>query len=371
MKPTNYLTALSVSIVLFMFGVGLLNYLVDPLQFFRLAGYPALLSKEQRYQAPGLVKNYSYQAIIVGTSLMDNISSEKVEQAIGLRTLNAAMNGSSIYEQHLLLSLALRSGRPKVVIWGVTPTSLVGEGASKVRSDLGTFPYWLYSTSAIEQALYIFNLSTTLDTIKIISTRYFKFPKYEHLSISSLNHFPAHWSFGRAQALAAFDIIDSQRPRTELTEQSGQLKIERDKVQAVQNCNNGLAYKSYMENLIQGYPEVKFHIVLPPVSILAYLAGAPPYNGVACADSIIAELLENKNVILHDFRSDETIITNLDNYMDTTHFSSGISDYMINSLHTKRYEISKSEATGTTDRLINLLNRYYYKKEEYLNGYRH
>ena len=57
--------------------------------------------------------------------------------------------------------------------------------------------------------------------------------------------------------------------------------------------------------------------------------------------------------------------------MDTTHFSSGISDYMINSLHTKRYEISKSEATGTTDRLINLLNRYYYKKEEYLNGYRH
>ena len=45
------------------------NWRVDPLQFYRRASYPPLLSDALRFQNPGLARNYDYDTLILGTSV--------------------------------------------------------------------------------------------------------------------------------------------------------------------------------------------------------------------------------------------------------------------------------------------------------------
>ena len=49
------------------------NFTVDPLQFYRPASfYEPYYSMQQRYQNPGLARNFPYDTVIIGASMSEN-----------------------------------------------------------------------------------------------------------------------------------------------------------------------------------------------------------------------------------------------------------------------------------------------------------
>lgn len=106
--------------VVFAVLVGGLTYVLDPLQYYRKSTwYSPVFTSEQRYQNPGLVRNYSYDTIILGTSMTENFLPSVVGEALGGQAIKLSMRGSTADEQYKIASLALETGKVKKVLWGL------------------------------------------------------------------------------------------------------------------------------------------------------------------------------------------------------------------------------------------------------------
>ena len=87
--------------------VAAINFIVDPLQYYRRASwYPPHFSDNQRFQNPGLIRNYDYDTIVLGTSHSENFLASDIARILGRRALKLSISGSSIHEQSLTLRLA-------------------------------------------------------------------------------------------------------------------------------------------------------------------------------------------------------------------------------------------------------------------------
>ena len=86
-----------------------------------------------------------------------------------------------------------------------------------------------------------------------------------------------------------------------------------------------------MEKQIESHPETEFKIFFPAYSMLfwdnLYRTGdleAYLYN----MEQAVAAFLPYSNVEIYYFQDERSIVTNLENYMDTLHFSPEINQYM-------------------------------------------
>lgn len=92
--------------------------------YHRPSWYTPLLSEEERYQNPGLAKNYDYDNIIIGTSMTENFLPSQVDASLGGTTLKLSMEGSTVDEHYKIAKLALETGKVKQVLWGLDYFSL-------------------------------------------------------------------------------------------------------------------------------------------------------------------------------------------------------------------------------------------------------
>jgi len=89
----------------------LINFIIDPLQFYHSAFYKPVFSKQQRYQNPGLVKNYKYDTIIIGSSMSENNVPSYLNAKMEVNALKLSIMGSSAKEQYIIAILAQDTGK--------------------------------------------------------------------------------------------------------------------------------------------------------------------------------------------------------------------------------------------------------------------
>src|SRR5258708_10368439 len=96
-----------------------LNFVVDPLQYFRPARlFAAMYSPDSRMQDAGLIRSQDFDTLFMGTSLAIHFRQSDIDRIIGGRSLKLSMTGSYSKEQSFVLSAALER-HPKRVIWQV------------------------------------------------------------------------------------------------------------------------------------------------------------------------------------------------------------------------------------------------------------
>ena len=331
----RYLAWFCAGFVLAVVGLAATNWVVDPLQFYRKAAYPPLLIGQERFQAPGLARNYDYNAVIIGTSMSINITARQVKEKLGFNVLNLSMQGPSAKEQHLMLRTALRTGKVKHVIWELNYEYLRGDPEWVANYD-GTFPYYFYDENAFNEIHnYLLNVDTTKNTLKILLARC-GVKTYRSRDLETLFTQRATKQFGKASVQRAWRR--AVRGRAALRAQTPDF--------AVTNLNRN--FDLNVLSLIREYPEVQFHLYFPPYSA-AYYA-----NVMAAAPEIFEHMIENrkrifhqtaglKNVRLHDFQGAAGIIFDVDNYCDLIHFNSQVNDYILESIRDGRQVLTTVE----------------------------
>jgi len=90
------------------------NYYVDPFQIYRAATLYNFKIQNQRYLNAGLLKNYPYQSVIVGSSMVENFYISDVEKLLSFpEPIKLPIQGASAFEIHTTLNniikLTLRS----------------------------------------------------------------------------------------------------------------------------------------------------------------------------------------------------------------------------------------------------------------------
>lgn len=308
-----------------------LNFIVDPLQFYRKSFYfNNVLYLYQRYQNPGLARNYGYDTVIIGTSMTENFLPRDTKSILDLDVLKLSISGGSVYEQRLMLNVAMRSDKLDNVIWGIDFSSFKGSSQRKGGED-STFPEYLYDTDLFNDFKYLLNDKTTELSINAL-IKLLKFgPAKKDINIDRYSFWYPYVKFGEEI------MIENGKKFVKSNKSMGQ---EYDIDEIKENIDKNLI------DPIRQNPNVSFHLFYTPASVLReifFISEGIYEIELEFKNYINRELLKYRNVKIYDFQAAEEIITDFDRYSDYSHYDLETMVYMLECIRDQKYLVTEQD----------------------------
>ncbi|WP_223067291.1 copper amine oxidase N-terminal domain-containing protein [Paenibacillus caui] len=326
-------------IIVFALLVGSYVYLIDPLQFYHKASfYTPKFSWEERYQNPGLARNYKYDTIIIGSSMTENFLPSEVGAKLGGSVLKLSIAGSTAKEQNLTANVAFRTGQVKQVLWGLDYFAFRGNHVS----DQGDFPYYLYDTNIFNDYKYIFNESNIENAYYAIKDS--KKRAANHTSLERLNNWDRSVKYGSERVIKNWEAARYNESAYGDNE---------DPLESVKQ-----SFDDNVLSLVKDHPETTFYFYYPPYSILRqqvwYTTNPQRYaNQLEMKRYMFEKLSSFSNVSIHEFQTEVDITYNLDQYKDLSHHSGAINSVIVDEISKGNHQVTAE----SLERNIQLLKR--------------
>lgn len=299
-------------------------YTYDPLQIFHKHWHSeGHLHGNMRQQAAGVINNYEFDSIILGTSMMKGSSALDAASLFGGNFVNLSADGSGIYERSLILKYALKHKNLKTVIFSLD----TGLDAHVLRFS-GKYPLKnfapLYDDNPVNDLGIYWNkfhlvcLASWSKASECIGNRrslsreskWFEVVSERNKAISGVDNWLGPDGRGKAvssrirrhygRAYTAAQVENRERLWQEIVSES-------------------------FEPLIASYPEVNFKIVFPPYSRFLTalwkkhdLAKYQDYKNVITRMVDISNQYPNMEVYGFD---DLAYVEDLNNYRDMRHYN--------------------------------------------------
>jgi len=315
---------LTSSIILIILVISI-NFITDPFQHYRKTTiYPAFFGGDQRYLNPGLAKHYFYDSVIIGTSMTEKLYVPLLNKIFNSSFIKLSISGSTAYEQKLILNQAIKTKQVKRVLWGLDIYSLKGK-VEQYRNGKNSFPLHMYDNNILNDYKYLLSKDTFIEFIKIFKKYYIQKDKF-YFDINNIflsNENQNHKVKNNIISIFKQNLVNSNFIKKNFTYQ--------------------IMKKNFDENIyktIESNPNINFDIYFPPYSILAWFKMEEKgwlKDAMKLRIYMYNKLKKLKNVYLFDFQSDTKFITNLNNYIDTTHYKSFHNKHIINQIKSKNY----------------------------------
>lgn len=279
----------------------------------------------QRYQNDGIVRNFSYDALITGTSLAENFKTSEFDALFGTNSVKVCYSGGTYAEITFNLHQALEANPGiRYVLYGLDEWNLYG-GRDLILAD-GEYPTYLYDNNPLNDANYLLNKEILCsNTIEVLD--------YTHRG-NSTTSFDEYSSWetpcGKETILANYTRVPVAEQAVAFTEDIA--KTMRENLEG-----NILA-------LANAHPDTQFLYFFPPYSILNWDAHQREkildlhINAMTLASEILTQA---DNIQLYSFYNDFETCTNLDNYRDIVHYHSGINSLLLQRMHRGEYRLTK------------------------------
>ena len=287
------------------------NYIVDPLQYYKRADNPIFV-KNSRFQIPGLVRNYPFDTIMVGTSHSQNFLTSKLDEYMGSKSINLAISGSSAWEQSQVVQLALKKDNTKRVVWEMNYKWFSGHNPNLIKN--GAFPNYLYQPDFTMPFYYLYSLDTLWLSVKHILGR----GSRELDGMSS-------W-FNRHK-----DKFDGEHIVNHYC-QLNSSNLESDPVDYEGNL------KKYLEPLLKQDLEVDYVLFIPPLSVANFALNNQVEKIMSFREALYHVVAGYSNAKIVDFLKDFELIGNLHLYKDVEHYSLDVSNKMLKTMSDNRLE---------------------------------
>lgn len=314
----------ALSLALMLAAAGLTGW-VDP--FFH---YHAPLEQleypigNQRYQNDGIVKNFSYDALITGTSMTENFKTSEFDALFGTNAVKVSFSGGTYAEITTNLQRALEANPDiRYVLYGLDEWNLYG-GRDLILAD-GEYPTYLYDDDPFNDVKYLLNKDVLCsDTLEVLDyTR-------KGNQTTSFDSYGS-WEFptGKDVVVAGYDRPEQAATAAVFTEEQAQ------------TLRNNL--EQNIIALAKEHPDTQFLYFFPPYSILNWDAHAREgildqhIDAMTLASQI---LTAQENIRLYSFYTDFDLCTNLDHYRDIVHYHSGINSELLRRMHADEYRLS-------------------------------
>ncbi|WP_176220576.1 copper amine oxidase N-terminal domain-containing protein [Cohnella massiliensis] len=283
--------------------------LVDPLQFYRKSAiFPPVFSTEQRYQNPGLAKNYDYDTIVIGTSMTENFLPSVVDRTLGGKTMKLSMRGSTADEHYAIAKIALDTGRVKKVLWGLDYFSLK-ENDSEEAAD---FPDYLYDDNVWNDYRYWFNYSVYEMWFEGIARQALL---GQNRDLELLNNWNDESLFGAERVVNSYRAAKQEEAYFGLNEEPADVLKAR--------------FDRYIYELAKSYPETEFYFFYPPYSVLRQEVWKETNevryrNQLELSVWMFERLDELPNAKVYNFQTETDWTYDLDLYKDLSHYKQDV-----------------------------------------------
>lgn len=311
-----------------------LVYLIDPYYHYRAYDHKYKLDKI--FSVPGVVKNYDYDTIIIGSSMTQNFDMDSFRRELGQNPIKATLGGMDWPEMAALLQLAQDAGHAETYYLCID-SSLLSSDEEEQR-----FPEYLMDDNPLNDYRYFWgyevwmrfiplNLALlTADKLGIALPQRFQ----DARSIDKMGEWAYRYTFSKEQVLKLYaNSGNGGASNVDMT------AVSADPMAQCQKLLDSL-------DLSQGNMVLFF----PPYSALFWydMEQAGRLEGYfEVKRYFIQQISAYSNVTIFDFQGAD-FTADLDNYMDMTHFSPQISDELVRCFANGEYRI-EPEQTGETE----------------------
>ncbi len=295
------------------------TYIFDPMLRYRTEdeGILSYYEYAEMYSNPGIATHYKYDAVHVGTSMIQNTDIDEINALENCDMIRCAYSGGTSYNMKRILDVAFSSGNNiKTVYWELDEFQLTAN-SQKPRYPL---PDYLYSKNHFRDIEYLLNIDIFYHyTLKDIFYT-LKGVKKDSMprGITWVND-----KFGKDIALSHV--------------KKGTFQKEGDISSFDEAVNENMTVN--ILPLIEDHKDTRFVFFFPPFSVLYWyntLCEGKFSANVHFLENVIEKLLSYENVCVYFFRNEYEITENLDNYKDYSHYSPEINSFISKSIHEKR-----------------------------------
>ena len=321
-------------LVLGVMACALTTYILDPFEQYRESSILPLYDQES-YNNPGIAKNYDYNAVILGTSMVEMSNPSVIDACFGVRSVKLPMRGSHTAQmgwqlEHVFRAKDKRGEALDLAILAVDAYSLMGP----VDDDEEIIDY-LWNDNLLDDIKYLLNRDVLLVKIP-------KMLKNIGKDMETKRDDMYKWVDIVFAAQSVYDSIS-------ITEQKSLTDPEYRIERSTENIERHIRAHAIH------HPETAFKIYMPPYSAgYWYVMGKEGLmeQQFRSRARVCELLLDLPNVEIYDFSSQTDWILDLDEYFDYSHHSSDISDRIMRSMTAGECRVtSVEEMKGGSERI--------------------
>lgn len=299
-------------LVLSLAAIVALVVIVDPFEIYHRALFynPPYESKTQMYAGAGVAKSYTYDSIIIGSSMTENCRPSVYDDALGGRFVKLSMNAGQSLDHAKMMEIAFRTHDVRRVVYGMDFFSF----SLYYTNQKAKTPDYLYDGDLLNDVQYWFNKSVLFTNIpralQNIGT-----PDEDKTRDSMYSWDPPEMP--GEEALRALVNLSAPMP------------AQADTARGLEFAQLGLEHN--LLPFIRAHRDTTFTIFFPPYSLLYWADQAAQGNLDTCMaqKNLMAEiLLAEPNVELFDFQARFDWIENYDLYYDLIHYISVVNNEM-------------------------------------------
>lgn len=285
--------------------VAAVTIVVDPFLHYHepLSGFSYPL-QDERYQNDGMLRHFSYDVVITGTSMTQNFKPSEFDALWGTKALKIAFSGAGYKEVDETVRRALeRNDSIRYVLRSLDGTVLNQPADYEAYEG---YPEYLFDDNPFNDVQYLLNKEVVPKTLAVLN-----YTRAGNTTPTRDEY--GNWSrykvFGREEVMKSF-------VRQEAFEEEFFLSDE--------DCRN--IEENVRKNVLQtalDNPQVEFYLFFPPYSICYWDAcvRTKQLNAQLEAEEMAVRiLLEAENIHVFAFGDNVELAADLNNYTDTLHY---------------------------------------------------
>lgn len=285
-------------------------YLLDPFEHYRESAILPLYDQES-YNNPGIARNYDYDAVILGTSMVEMSHPSVIDETFGVSSVKLPMRGSHTAQMGWQLTHVLGTHELRLAILAVDAYSLMGP-----PDDDEEIIDYLWNDSPLDDVRYLLNADVLLVKIPRLLRNLGK-------PTDTKRDDMYQWTDVVFSAQSVYASLPSPLPAADMLPADYRLERSTENI------------RRHLEPSIAAHPETEFYIYMPPYSVAYWYLMTR--NGLSeqqfrSRARVCELLLRYPNVKIFDFSSREEWITDLDHYFDYSHHSGDISDAIMRAM---------------------------------------
>ena len=279
--------------------------------------------ENQRSINNGIIRNFDYNAIISGTSMTENFKTSEADALFGKNFIKVPFSGGGFKEINENIRLGIQT-HPEVscVIRSIDQYA-IDMDKDYERSDLGSYPTYLYDNNYINDIKYVLNKDIVLGRSLPMLIDYLKGKEGKVLSFDEYSYWASEFPFGAEYVLEGYSSFPPHGEQNEALPQEDIVQIEEN-------------IRQNVTSLPAQYPNITFYYFMPPYSAVyweQFWQWGSFLQHIEIQKIAIEEMLKYPNIKLYSFNTNVDLITDLSKYKDSGHFDAQVSSWILEQIH--------------------------------------
>ena len=283
---------------------------------------------EQRYQNDGIIRHFTYDAMITGTSMTENFLASELDALFGVQSIKVPFNGATLKEIDSNIRKAVERNPDLKIVVRSLDGYMLAEHKDSMRTD-AEYPTYLYDESVWNDVSYVLNKEILLThTMKVLQ---YTLAGQPGTSFDDYSYWGDSYEYDVHRILQDYRWDGTAAESVPLTESA--------RLQLWENLEQNVV-QTAREN-----PDVDFYCFYPPYSIFwwfGHYENGTLEKQIEIYERATEQLLQCENIPLFSFTGEYDYIAKLENYLDLEHYGADMNSHILQSMHAGENRLTES-----------------------------